>query len=357
MEQLEESTLHPKAVRSYQSKGRLRHEPKTLLRTEFMRDRDRIIHSKAFRRLSHKTQVFISPENDHFRTRSTHSLEVMQIATDIAYALRLNRDLTEAISLGHDLGHSPFGHTGEEALHELYRSILPNGRFFHAEHSLRIVDTLEKRKEGHGLNLTWETRDGILNHSKGLTNLSGPTPSDLIPQTLEGQIVRIVDRIAYVSHDFDDAIQGGSITWEEVPKKLFSLFSRGTSRVINYFAINILKNFTKEERIFLSPAEIEILDLSKQFLTDFVYRHPSFLPSRKQSKEIVRYLFHFFQDHPEEMTGEPELPRPEWQDSYYGRYRHVVDYIAGMTDRYAISLYDKISNQKESWKYKVTSRK
>lgn len=357
LEQLEENWLHPKAARSKCSKGRLQKEIKSPFRTVFRRDRDRIIHSKAFRRLSNKTQVFISPENDHFRTRSTHSLEVMQIATDIASALRLNRDLVEAISLGHDLGHSPFGHTGEEALNELYASHLTNGRFFHAEFSLRIVDNLEKRKIEHGLNLTWETRDGILNHSKGLLNFSQMKETDDLPQTLEGQIVRIVDRIAYVSHDFDDAIQGGHFTWHSVPRKLFRLFSKGTSFVINYFAKNMIGNFTSEERIFLSQAEIEFLDLAKQFLTDSVYRHPSFLPMRNFAKQIIHFLFYYFLDYPEEMKGDFLMPYQDLQGSFYGKLRSVVDYIAGMTDRFAISQYKRLEQKKESWKYKDILRK
>lgn len=350
LEQHEDAWLNPLAARSKATKGRLYKEDKSPLRTEYMRDRDRIIHCKAFRRLHHKTQVFISPLNDHFRTRATHTLEVMQIATDISSALRLNRDLTEAISLGHDLGHSPFGHIGEAILNQLYHGQCPHGSFLHAEFSLRIVDELEKRNTSSGLNLTWETRDGILNHSKGLRNLIDLSDLSKIPSTMEGQIVRIVDRIAYVSHDFDDSIQAGIFSWEEVPSSISPLFLQGTSYVINFFAKNLIQNFQTKHQILLSKKELMMLETAKSFLTSHVYSHPSFLPYRAQIKEMIFELYQYYFDHPQAMQENAYLSFSPRNQGDYQKIRVIIDYMAGMTDRFALSQYEQLLKKRVPWK-------
>jgi dGTPase len=315
-----------------------------------MRDRDRIIHCKSFRRLLHKTQVFVSPQNDHFRTRATHTLEVMQISTDIASALRLNRDLTEAMSLGHDLGHSPFGHIGEAVLDSLYKSYLPSASFRHAEFSLRIVDELEQRNSFPGLNLTWETRDGILNHSKGLKNLSDLSDTERIPSTVEGQIVRIVDRIAYVSHDFDDSIQGHIFSWEDVPSSIYPLFSLGTSQVINYFASNLIHNFIRFKQVLLSKKELTQLEEAKKFLTSFVYSHDHFLPVRAKIKELLQELFQYYFDHPSAMEQTQVNSLCISSDHLLLKIRMIMDYLAGMTDRFAITQYEVLLKKRIQWK-------
>jgi dGTPase len=227
LEQLEREILAPYATRSAESRGRPRPEPPDPVRTAFQRDRDRIIHCKAFRRLKHKTQVFLDPEEDHYRTRLTHTLEVAQIARTISRALRLNEDLTEAIALAHDLGHPPFGHTGEEALDETLQRYLPGRRFRHYEQSLRVVDVLEK--EGQGLNLTHEVREGIAGHSKGRADLS-EAESDKTT-TLEATVVRIADRIAYLNHDLDDGIRAGLLTPHDLPRDLIDFLGRPTASV------------------------------------------------------------------------------------------------------------------------------
>lgn len=297
-----------------------------------MRDRDRIIHSKAFRRLQNKTQVFISPDNDHFRTRLTHSLEVMQIATDIAKAVRLNSDLTEAIALGHDLGHSPFGHTGESALNKCYMEVIESGRFKHSEFSLRIVDELEFRGDYTGLNLTWEVRDGILNHSKGLTSLSEIKDSDNLPQTLEGALVRIVDRIAYINHDLDDALRAEYIKINDLPCSLKPVLSKGTSYIINYFASDLISNFLNYEEIKLSPEREEILELTREFLTERLYSNEETAIERKRATNMITELFYYY------LT---ESEKSESKYSLFIRVRKIVDYIAGMTDRFAINSYNE----------------
>lgn len=349
LEQHESIWLHPKASRSMDSKGRMYSEEKSPFRSEFMRDRDRIIHSKAFRRLLYKTQVFISPENDHFRTRSIHTLEVMQIATAIASVIQLNRDLVEAISLGHDLGHSPFGHIGEAILNDLYHSMQSNGSFYHAEFSMRIVDELEHREEKQGLNLTWETRDGILHHSKGLRSLFDHPDQFSLPGTLEGQLVRIVDRIGYISHDFDDSLRGNFFTWEQVPKDIYPLFSQGTSFVINFFSTDLIKNFKKRETIELSKKVLLVLESAKSFLTTNVYCHPTFLPLRKIAKGILLDLFQFYFDHPESMQSDFDINWKEMNYQKWVKIRKIIDYLAGMTDRFAISQYESIFRKRILW--------
>lgn len=307
--------VRPERWACEETAGRVRPEPPDGVRTEFQRDRDRIIHAKAFRRLMHKTQVFISPDGDHFRTRLTHTLEMMQVARTIARALSLNEDLTEAIAFGHDLGHTPFGHTGEEALG---RVLAGHGRsFLHNEHSLRVVDRLER--EGVGLNLTLEVRDGILNHTgKGY------------PSTREGEIVRIADRIAYVNHDVDDALRAGIISWESLPKRPIAVLGEKMSARIDTLVRDMISASKKEGRIALSDGVYDALMELRTWLFDNVYRNPL---SRENEKAagVVRALFEYYLEHPEERTGTDDDPIVE-----------TVDFVAGMTDRYAIADYRKI---------------
>ena len=278
-EENEKLILAPQAQFVVNTKGRLRPEEPCPIRTDYQRDRDRIIHSKAFRRLKHKAQVFISPENDHFRTRLTHSLEVFQVSTTIARALRLNEDLVGAIALGHDLGHTPFGHAGESAINDYLQKY--GMSFSHAKHSLKIVDVLEK--DGKGLNLTLEVRDGIAKHSKGKEDLHN---SDDMPLTLEGQIVRVSDRVAYLNHDIDDAISAGIITLEDIPKDITSRLGNTTSERINSMVYNIIEASSELESIRLSEEMIDILNKLKDFMFDRVYNSDKKLLLEKLYKEI-----------------------------------------------------------------------
>lgn len=297
------------------STGRVRPEPPDGVRNEFQRDRDRIIHAKAFRRLMHKTQVFISPDGDHFRTRLTHTLEMMQVSRTIARALSLNEDLTEAIALGHDLGHTPFGHTGEEAL---ARVLAAHGRSFrHNEHSLRVVDRLERG--GAGLNLTLEVRDGILNHTgKGY------------PSTREGEIVRIADRIAYVNHDVDDALRAGIISWESLPERPISVLGEKMSARIDTLVRDMISNSEREGRIALSDGVYGALMELRSWLFENVYRNP-LSRENKKAAGVVGALFEYYLERPEERARTDDDPLVE-----------TVDFVAGMTDRYAIAAYRRI---------------
>jgi len=297
------------------SAGRVRPEPPDSVRNEFQRDRDRIIHAKAFRRLMHKTQVFISPDGDHFRTRLTHTLEMMQISRTIARALSLNEDLTEAIALGHDLGHTPFGHTGEEALS---RVLAAHGRTFrHNEHSLRVVDKLEKG--GTGLNLTLEVRDGILNHTgKGH------------PSTREGEIVRIADRIAYVNHDVDDALRAGIISREDLPMRPLSILGERMSVRIDTLVRDMISNSEKKGEISLSDAIYEALMELRAWLFKHVYLDPRSRENEKAAGVVVA-LFEYYLERPEERAESDPDPLME-----------TVDFVAGMTDRYALATYRRL---------------
>ncbi len=294
------------------STGRPLPEPPDGVRNEFQRDRDRIVHAKAFRRLMHKTQVFISPDGDHFRTRLTHTLEMMQVSRTIARALNLNEDLTEAIALGHDLGHTPFGHVGEEALD---RALAPHERgFLHNEHSLRVVDVLEKG--GEGLNLTYEVRDGILNHTgKGY------------PSTREGEIVRVADRMAYVNHDVDDALRAGVISFEDLPKEPIAVLGERMSLRIDTLVRDMI--FTSRERgeISLSEKVYEALMELRAWLFKNVYLNSRSRENRK-AEGVVSALFGYYLEKPEERPGTDPDPITE-----------TIDFIAGMTDRYAIRQY------------------
>ncbi|MTI94803.1 MAG: deoxyguanosinetriphosphate triphosphohydrolase [Firmicutes bacterium] len=308
LEKLEAETLSPFAVLSSQSKGRKRYETPCSIRTDMQRDRDRLLHSKAFRRLKHKTQVFIAPEGDHYRTRLTHTLEVAQISRTVARALRLNEDLTEAIALGHDLGHTAFGHAGEAALNEIH----PGG-FRHNHQSLRVVDIIED------LNLTWEVRDGILNHT-----------GDKLPQTLEGQIVRICDRIAYLNHDIDDAIRAGILESSQLPADCVALLGDSTSARINHCVRALITNSRDQESVSFDDKMLEAIERLREFMFENVY-----IGSRPKEEEVkARYVITMLYKH---FTANPHaLPTNDSVDSSPQR---ICDYIAGMTDRYAISLF------------------
>jgi dGTPase len=330
-----EEALSPYAAKSKLSQGRLKWEEPCHIRTGFQRDRDRIIHSKAFRRLKHKTQVFIAPLGDHYVTRLTHTLEVSQIARTIARALNLNEDLAEAISLGHDLGHTPFGHIGEEVLNELY-----HGGFRHNEQSLRVVDLLERN--GQGLNLTWEVRDGILNHSKGQVEILGEGWGDV--GTFEGQICKIADVVAYVNHDVEDAMRAGIISENDLPKSVVATLGHMHSQRINTLVCDIINcswsvsgngNLTKPT-IGMSHEILREINILRQFLFDKVY-YPSLAGEEAvKAEEVLRLLYSYFLKH------EDRLP-PEFTSSSNSKERKVIDYIAGMTDQYALRLAEEIS--------------
>jgi dGTPase len=297
------------------SAGRPRPEPPDGVRNEFQRDRDRIIHAKAFRRLMHKTQVFISPDGDHFRTRLTHTLEVMQVARTIARSLDLNEDLTEAIALGHDLGHTPFGHTGEEALS---RVLAHHGRTFrHNEHSLRVVDKLEKG--GDGLNLTLEVRDGIINHT-----------GEGYPSTREGEIVRIADRIAYVNHDVDDALRAGLVSWDDLPEGPLAVLGEKMSVRIDTLVRDMIYNSSSKGEISLSEGIYGALMQLRAWLFEHVYINPRSHENQKAAGVVVA-LFEHYLEHPEERVESDPDPICE-----------TVDFVAGMTDRYALATYRRL---------------
>ncbi|MBA2848843.1 dGTPase [Thermosulfuriphilus ammonigenes] len=330
LEELEEKTLSPYAALSSRSRGRQRAEAECPLRTAFQRDRDRIIHSKAFRRLKHKTQVFLSPTGDHYRTRLTHTLEVAQISRTIARALRLNEDLTEAIALGHDLGHTPFGHAGEKVLDDLH----PGG-FRHYEQSLRVVEFLEKN--GRGLNLTWEVRDGILKHSKGRASII-PGPEDG-PATLEGQVVRVADIIAYINHDLDDALRAGVITMDDIPRWCLKILGSRHSQRIGTMVRSLVEK-TKEAddgRLHLDPAVLEAMEALRDFLFENVYESPTVHAEFIKAEKLLRELYEYFLAQENIWEKEATLYGPETS-----RHRIACDFISGMTDRYALNLYKEL---------------
>jgi len=339
-EEWERRILSSMAALSANSKGRLRPEEKCVIRTDYQRDRDRILYSKAFRRLKHKTQVFLSPEGDHFRTRLTHTLEVSQISRSIARALRLNEDLTEAISLGHDLGHAPFGHAGELALDELIRSYDSSARYCHYEQSLRVVDLLE---EGRGLNLTFEVRDGILKHSKGRNDLSRSTSRSISksdrPMTQEGELVRIADRMAYINHDIDDALRARIITFDDIPQECLQILGTKISERIGTMVIDVIESSLKAKRIAMSPAISHVVDTLKEFMFKNVYIDSPAKGEEIKAKRMIGHLFHYYMEHPGELPPHPDTLDLE---NIKQRARAVCDHIAGMTDRYAISIYNDI---------------
>jgi dGTPase len=317
-EEIERRTLSPLAVLSAASKGREQEEAPDPLRTCFQRDRDRIVHSKAFRRLKQKTQVFLAPQGDHYRVRLTHTLEVSQIARTAARALRLNEDLAEAISLGHDLGHTPFGHLGEQALSPFL------GRpFRHSEQSLRVVDYLER--DGEGLNLSWEVRDGIVNHPWSM-----PPPS-----TLEAQIVRFADRIAYINHDVDDALRAGVLEFDELPRSAVETLGRAHAERINGLVADLVAASEDQPEIRLSDHVFRALAELREFMFDQVYLRDSARAEQDKAISLVRSLFSHYLDHPDEV---PE----EYHRAPGDLPTRVADYIAGMTDRYAVRTYEQL---------------
>jgi dGTPase len=329
-EEIEKKILHPKACLSSQSRGRLRPEKEGDIRTCFQRDRDRIIHSKAFRRLKHKTQVFLAPKGDHYRTRLTHVLEVSQIGRTIARALRLNEDLTEAIALGHDLGHTPFGHAGEAILREIH----PGG-FDHYKQSLRVVDFLEKG--GKGLNLTHEVRDGIAKHSKGKGRIIPDAEADKA-DTLEGQVVRVSDVIAYLNHDLDDALRAGVIKKSDIPREITKTLGDTHARRID----TMVKDFvycsaeTDMQDLRLSDGISSAIYALRDFLFERVYEGDNLMKEFNKAKKILHDLYAYYLGH----LGEELIDIPEKEES--DRHRKVCDFIAGMTDSFALMTYERL---------------
>lgn len=323
-----EENFHPKAARSVNSK-RQREEKISPVRTEFQRDRDRIIHSKTFRRLKYKTQVFIAPEGDHFRTRLTHTLEVSQIARTIAKALNLNEDLTEAIALGHDLGHTPFGHTGEKVIDELWHE-----GFRHYEQSLRVVDKLEY--DGKGLNLTMEVRDGIVKHSKGLGPII-PKDKTELPAALEGQIVRLSDIIAYVNHDLDDALRAKFITETDIPASTQRLLGKTFAKRIDTIVLDVIAQSLNNDLNVISISDDIYNEINKlrEFLYERVYWVKESETEREKIRTIMLTIFSFIKKAPEAFIN----PYPE-NDPVE---RRIIDFIAGMTDRYSLNLFKSLT--------------
>lgn len=318
IERLEAENLSPNAALSSKSKGRLQAKEPCSIRTEFQRDRDKIIHCKSFRRLKHKTQVFISPEGDHYRDRLTHTLEVSQIARTISRALRLNEDLTEAIALGHDLGHTPFGHTGERLLN----SISSKG-FKHNIQSLRVVDLLE---DGKGLNLTWEVRDGIKNH-----NSTGK------PGTLEGQVVLISDRIAYINHDIDDALRAKIITMDDLPRDCIELLGHSHKMRINTMVNDVINNSLGKSSIKMSTQIRKATELLRSFMFERVYLDSKAKSEDEKAMHLLETLFKYYLNRLEKMPKEYLKNIDE-----HGSEQVVCDFIAGMTDRYAIRTFSDL---------------
>ncbi len=321
LEWREHRTLNPKAAFSDQTKGRLLPEEiqENDVRTCYQRDADRIVHSKSFRRLMHKTQVFLQPEGDHYRTRMTHTLEVSRIARTMTRTLGLNEDLAEAMALGHDLGHTPFGHAGEAALNEM----LPGG-FSHNEQSLRVVDVLERN--GRGLNLTYEVRMGILQHT-------GDTWTD----TLEGKLVRRSDQIAYVNHDIDDAIRAGILTDEDIPKSITDVLGHNHSDRIDTLVCDVITTSREAGDIVLTPRVEQALKELRSFMFERVYRNPIAKSQESKAKDMLRRLFEYYVNNPDAL---PEDFQP--QLSFDGMERTVGDYIAGMTEKYAVDKFTEI---------------
>lgn len=310
----ERKTLSSFAMLCAETKGRQRQESECEIRTAYQRDRDRIIHCNAFRRLKHKTQVFLSPDSDHYRTRLTHTLEVSQIARTIAVGLALNEDLTEAIALGHDLGHTPFGHAGERALNAVY----PDG-FKHYQQSLRVVDVIEN--EGKGLNLTYEVRDGILCHTRGKE-----------ADTLEGRIVKLADKIAYINHDIDDAVRGQVISEKNLPVEAVKILGDTKSKRINTLVCSVIKN--TQDEIALDRDVQAAFDILHEFMFDRVYTNPVCKSEESKAVSMIQSLYEFFVAHPDELPN--EYISLAWKE---GTERAVCDYIAGMTDGYALKVY------------------
>ncbi|MDR3706688.1 MAG: deoxyguanosinetriphosphate triphosphohydrolase [Capsulimonadaceae bacterium] len=339
-EEHEEQLLAPLAAHSARSRGRRVPEPQDPVRTVFQRDRDRILHSKSFRRLKHKTQVFIDPEEDHYRTRLTHTLEVAQIGRTISRALRLNEDLTEAITLAHDLGHTPFGHGGETAVDEVLREYIPDGEFRHYEQSLRIVDELER--DGRGLNLTWEVRDGILGHSKGSKDL-GLVAGPNFPATLEGMVVRIADRIAYINHDIDDAVRAKILKVSDLPVEALKVLGYSHSMRISNMVLNVVLSSEEQPEVRMTGDVLVASNVLKDYMYANVYNR-DMRGNLEMSKamNLLKELFRVYMDRPDKA---PPSLLAGLSCKEYGaldvceRARRVTDFIAGMTDRYAAVMF------------------
>jgi dGTPase len=321
----EELLLSPLAARSYPAR-RVRPEEDCSLRTPFQRDRDRIVHSKAFRRLTHKTQVFVAPRGDHYRTRLTHTLEVTTISRTVARALRLNEDLVEAIGLGHDLGHPPFGHIGEEVLDRCMRERF--GRDFrHFEHSLRIADRLER--DGAGLNLTEQVRDGIAGHSSRAP----------LPVTLEGRIVRVIDRVAYINHDIDDAVRAGLLREDELPAAPIETLGQSGSARIDALVHDMVEHSERAGDIVQGPLAGPAMSALRDFMFERVYLGPAVRAEHAKISAVIERLFEHYAEHPELL---PPVPAGESSGDEEGLPERVSDYLAGMTDRYCIRQYTEL---------------
>lgn len=317
LERMEEISLSPFATLSVKSRGRDREEPQCDIRPVFQRDRDRILHCKSFRRLKHKTQVFLSPKGDHYRTRLTHTLEVSQNARTIAKALRLNEDLVEAIALGHDLGHTPFGHAGERILNELC-----DEGYRHNEQSVRIVEKLEK--DGKGLNLTWEVRDGILNHQ-----------TSMMPHTLEGKIVRLSDKIAYINHDIDDAIRAKVMSEEDIPLEIRKVLGMTTKERLNTLIHNIIMNSMGKNDIVMSEEIGGAMQDLRKFMFQKVYTNPAAKGEEAKAERLLCELYAHYMGHIEILPEQYQRMHSEGEK----KERVVCDYISGMTDQYAVAKY------------------
>ncbi len=335
--ELEEQTLSPLAARSYPAR-RERAEEDCGLRTPFQRDRDRIVHCKAFRRLTHKTQVFVAPRGDHYRTRLTHTLEVTTISRTVARALRLNEDLVEAIGLGHDLGHPPFGHIGEEVLDGCLKERFGQD-FRHYEHSLRVVERLER--EGTGLNLTEQVRDGIARHSSRAP----------LPGTLEGRIVRVIDRVAYINHDIDDAVRAGLLREEELPAEPIAVLGNGGSERIDTLVHDMVEHSARAGDIVQGPRAGPAMDALREFMFERVYLGPAVRAEHERIAGVVRRLFEHYVEHPELLPPVPAGAFPGVEgtsgasgapDGWDDLARRVTDYLAGMTDRYCIRAFSEL---------------
>ena len=317
LERMEEISLSPFATLSVNSRGRDREEPQCDIRPVFQRDRDRILHCKSFRRLKHKTQVFLSPKGDHYRTRLTHTLEVSQNARTIAKALRLNEDLVEAIALGHDLGHTPFGHAGERILNELCEE-----GYRHNEQSVRIVEKLEK--DGKGLNLTWEVRDGILNHQ-----------TSMMPHTLEGKIVRLSDKIAYINHDIDDAIRAKVMSEEDIPLEIRKVLGMTTKERLNTLIHNIIMNSMGKNDIVMSEEIGGAMQDLRKFMFQKVYTNPAAKGEEAKAERLLCERYAHYMGHIEILPEQYQRMHSEGEK----KERVVCDYISGMTDQYAVAKY------------------
>lgn len=327
-EQTEREILASQATLAAESKGRRIDEPECAMRTCFQRDRDRILHSKAFRRLKHKTHVFIAPQGDHYRTRLTHTLEVAQIARTIARALRLNEDLVEATALGHDLGHTPFGHTGEAVLDKLH----PGG-FKHYLHSLRVVDFLESKPGRDGLNLTWEVRDGIANHS-----------GENRAHTLEGKIIKFSDRIAYINHDIDDSIRAGVLHMEDIPSALLETLGRSHSARISTMVQSVVENSADYRDIRMDETVGGAMNRLRDFMFEHIYYSKIVKSEEEKVEMLIRDLYGYYKKRPEKLPKEVlafAARREVAEDDM------ITDYIAGMTDRFAIAVWRDLFEPKD----------